>query len=371
MRKLIILLTSLFVNICYSQVTFTLNTNVCSGVTNTLTANTGTDIALSYTWAVLPSLPVFSSPNSSVTTINFTNSGTYTISLNVTLSTGFGSYSSTVNVTQTPTITIAQSASTICITKNFPKYSKLVTFTASGSSAPYTWSPLTNVMGPNNSIAWGSPIFPVCYTAMSAVGSCTGAAAACITITPQFPVYTTPYTPTVCLSDSTQLFVYSNSTIAALPLQKYVWYDPIPISITNASVNPATFSPSVTSTYTFEAIDNNGCISFPQLVTISVLSCTGIRSNSLDERILSIYPNPSNEQFNIEFDHSMGSDSFTKIEIINSFGQIIQEEAITFNDNKTIINTKELANGVYVLKLFNTAQSDRSATISKRFVIAK
>ena len=359
MKKIIFLLTSLFVNVCYSQVSFTLNTNVCSGVTNTLTANTGTDITLSYTWAISPSTPVFSSPNASVTTINIPTSGIYIVSLNVTLSSGFGSYSSTVNVTQTPTISLAQSATTVCMINNFPKSSQLVTFTASGSSAGYTWNPILFSPGANTSIGMVNTGFPVCYTVSSTVGSCIGKAVGCITIIPQYSITVSPSSATICSSDSLQLNVSGVSSLAILPIQKYKWSDPSPVSIANASVNPARISPSVTSTYTVETVDNDGCVSLPTIVTVSVVSCTGIFSNSLDETILSVYPNPANDILTVKTENGI------KLKIIDVLGQLIKEEDLNNADKNKNIDIRNLQNGIYFLQMFDKEKLIGTAKILK------
>ena len=46
---------------------------------------------------------------------------------------------------------------------------------------------------------------------------------------------------------------------------------------------------------------------------------------------------------------------------------MIREEEITFKENIVGLNTKELQNGVYYLKL----KAENSLTISKRFMIAR
>ena len=63
MKKVAVLIALLFVSISFSQTSFTINSSVCSGISNLLTANTGTDVAISYTWSSTPITASLSSPN--------------------------------------------------------------------------------------------------------------------------------------------------------------------------------------------------------------------------------------------------------------------------------------------------------------------
>ena len=114
----------------------------------------------------------------------------------------------------------------------------------------------------------------------------------------------------------------------------------------------------------------------------NIVGITELKNN---DNNLNIYPNPANEMLNVKWDPSTGSGqgmgngaspstnsgfgSATnyQLTIINSLGQIIKEEEITFKNNVTSINTKELPNGVYYLKL----KTENGLIISKRFVIAR
>ncbi|MDO8999912.1 MAG: T9SS type A sorting domain-containing protein [Bacteroidota bacterium] len=102
---------------------------------------------------------------------------------------------------------------------------------------------------------------------------------------------------------------------------------------------------------------------------------------------LKLFPNPANEILTIEFVTS-SNEAYrdVNIQIMNSLGQIVKEEELHFTQQAeslaATINTKELANGVYVLKLssrgtrdLNTDSSlgrnDNSLNVSKRFVISR
>jgi hypothetical protein len=119
----------------------------------------------------------------------------------------------------------------------------------------------------------------------------------------------------------------------------------------------------------------------------------GLVSSSGVENSNKIYPNPANDILNIEFVTLSGVEaSNTKYSIINSLGQIVREEVLrqAQQPNGTFtatINTKDLANGVYLLNLSSRGtrdlktdssgiyteasryQDDNALSVSKRFVI--
>lgn len=87
-----------------------------------------------------------------------------------------------------------------------------------------------------------------------------------------------------------------------------------------------------------------------------------------------VYPNPAKELLNLRSEIVNGNNEF-KISVYNSLGQVLKQEDLTFANNHATINTKDLPEGVYVLKLnakpFDSAQGDNSSSLSKRFVIAR
>jgi hypothetical protein len=122
----------------------------------------------------------------------------------------------------------------------------------------------------------------------------------------------------------------------------------------------------------------------------------GFASSSGVENNVKIYPNPANEILTIEFVTLSGVEaSNTTYSIINSLGQIVREEVLRHTSASSVgtaqqpngtftatINTKDLANGVYLLNLssrgtrdLNTdssySRNDNTVSVSKRFVIAR
>jgi hypothetical protein len=118
-------------------------------------------------------------------------------------------------------------------------------------------------------------------------------------------------------------------------------------------------------------------ISFP---TVNC-SATGIKSFENESDRVSLYPNPVNETLQLNYENFNDNDNY-KIGIYNSIGQPIREEEILFKNNTAVIDTKNIPNGVYVLKLSSRGTRDLSAdpsyrqdenliTVSKRFVVPR
>ncbi len=86
---------------------------------------------------------------------------------------------------------------------------------------------------------------------------------------------------------------------------------------------------------------------------------------------LKIYPNPADGILNVVLrqaqDEILNDKTWFEMKIMNAFGQLVQEEEVTFTNNKATINTNHLNNGVYVL----TLKSGNKQTVSKRFVVAR
>lgn len=144
---------------------------------------------------------------------------------------------------------------------------------------------------------------------------------------------------------STGIFLQGNSVVNILPGNCYNYYV---VSEPNATVNNPMNVPVSSNTVT--------------TITWPTVNCTvnGIRSNSLENENLILYPNPASDELNISFNAQTKID-FNKVLIYNSFGQLIREEEISFKNNSASINTTNLPNGVYYLNLNG---------INKRFVIA-
>lgn len=114
-------------------------------------------------------------------------------------------------------------------------------------------------------------------------------------------------------------------------------------------------------------LKQNNILNFNISSNCSGLSTNSVQENSTRKIEILCFPNPASDQLNLSFDSET---AFIKIFIYNSIGQLIKEEEIIFENKTATINTKDLPNGIYTLQLFDSAQSDKSLIISKRFIIA-
>jgi len=145
-----------------------------------------------------------------------------------------GRVPATLSVSPTPTISIAQSAASVC-------FSTQATFTASGAST-YSW-----VNGPNTDSFSINPTTASIFTvdATDAMG-CTSSATAAIGVDPLPILSISPTTATVCESS---LVSYTASGATT-----YTWSD-------NTVGNILVTSPTQSQTYTVTGTDNLGCVS--------------------------------------------------------------------------------------------------------------
>ncbi len=93
---------------------------------------------------------------------------------------------------------------------------------------------------------------------------------------------------------------------------------------------------------------------------------TAINEMEFTNKELNIYPNPANNILNIILPENQMENEFT-LEIFNGIGQLVKENVIVLQNKTIVINTSNLANGIYLLNL----KGNKSQTSSKRFVIAR
>lgn len=93
-------------------------------------------------------------------------------------------------------------------------------------------------------------------------------------------------------------------------------------------------------------ITEGECSDTSDCVTISTVSIADYANNELK-----VYPNPNNGQFTIELNQISGN---TQASLINALGAIVYKQNI-IND-KTMVNTENLAAGIYTLKITNGDQ---------------
>jgi hypothetical protein len=95
-------------------------------------------------------------------------------------------------------------------------------------------------------------------------------------------------------------------------------------------------------------------------------SGVGLSEQAIIKNSVNVFPNPATDNLNITLNFDLEKE-FTKIEILNSLGQLIREEEIVFKNKNAAIKTSDLPNGVYLLNL----RGDNSFSVVKRFTVAR
>ncbi len=158
------------------------------------------------------------------------------------------------------------------------------------------------------------------------------------------PIYTLSVSNTlICTGQSATISIATTNTATQ-------------IGILN-NFNTAVVSPSTTTTYTaFASNTVSGCQN-RDVITINVSACTGI--NEVDDiNALTIYPNPANEILNVELENL---NETATVSIINALGEIIFIEKATANN--TTLNTSNLINGIYFIKV-----ESKNGSAIKKFI---
>ncbi|MBA3899572.1 MAG: T9SS type A sorting domain-containing protein, partial [Bacteroidetes bacterium] len=99
-------------------------------------------------------------------------------------------------------------------------------------------------------------------------------------------------------------------------------------------------------------IKSNTCEAVSDWMEVIVNSLTGINRQDNGQSKLTLYPNPTNGQFNIKFESVVLLDNDVSITINNSIGQVVYHEKSQLRAgtyNKTI--NPDLAEGIYILQI--------------------
>lgn len=215
--------------------------NICNGSSATITSS-GAD-----TYTTMPGnlsgffVSVFP-PNTSTTT--YTVSGTNTVTGCVNTKTV------SISTNPNPTVSIVSSPTTICS-------GSAATMTASGAVS-YTWNP-GSLTGSSITV---NPASTTIYTITGAIASCTGTVNSTITVNS---------TPALSISGNTNICKGSTSILTGSGATSYTWN-------TGANTTSISVSPTITTTYTLNGDNGNGCSSSLP-ITISIIpnkSITGV-----------------------------------------------------------------------------------------------
>ncbi len=378
--------------------TFTLTNPLCSGKSATVTANTGTFVASGYTWTASPAGPIITSPNASVTNINFPTAGSFSITLTATSGTNVATSTQTILVNPTPTLTPSTSTNVICSGAS-------VTLTVIGAST-YTWNPgaivgASTVVSPTISTSYtvtGTSVAGCTNTGVKTVsvnavpsltltaspaGICVGLSSTLIangantyTWNPGAianssivvsPTVTTTYTVNAtsaagCTASAVQgvtvgaslnlspssspatICIGASATISASGATSYTW-NPGALSGSNIVVNP-------TVTTIFTVAGTSGSCSGTSTLSLGVFTCAvGLTSATINDNAYSLYPNPTSDKLFIRANNNGVTD--VNIEIMDAIGKIVLKQNHNFSaaENTVALNVNVMPAGIYLVKL--------------------
>jgi len=274
-------------------------TSICSGSSTTFTASG----VSTYSWTSGP------------TTATFVVTPTVTATYSVvgTASNGCVSNMATKSITVNATPTVAVNSGSICSGNTF-------TIIPSGANT-YT------VQGGSSAVT------PTVNTSYTVIGT---SAAGCVSSNTATSSVTVNALPTVLATTSNTLICAGQTaTLTASGATTYTWN-------TAETTTGIAVSPTVTTTFTVNGTDANGC-SNTSTLTQNVSLCTGIASLTNSEASINVYPNPSNGLFVIELTTA------SKVILTNALGQVVFAE--TFDAGKHNVNIFSEATGIYFVKV--------------------
>jgi dienelactone hydrolase len=225
---------------------------------------------------------------------------------------------SSVTVNVNPIITV--NSGTVCVGSSFTITPLGVnTFTVSGGSSVVT---------------------PTATTSYSVSGT---SAAGCVSSVSTNTVVVNELPVLVAATNNTLLCAGQSSSLSVTGADTYTWS-------TNENSSTILVSPTVSTIYSVQGTDNNGCLN-STTITQDVSTCTGI-NNVASETIFNLYPNPSNGQMFIE----------VSSEIEASLFDVLGHEVFTKNlgEGQHELSIENLSNGIYFLKV---SQSNYSKII--------
>lgn len=278
---------------------------LCMGSVFSATAS-GAD---TYTWSNGSTGPVV--------TITTTIAGGLSVMGTKTLSSCIGSKTLNMVVIASPNVVSYAPKSSVCLGES-------LVITALGAST-YSWAPPGANNNPTISI---TPTVTGCYTVTGAnTYSCQSQSVWCVTVNPLPVLNASVSNPSICAGEA--------STLTAIGNPLYQW-EGFPAG------NPVIVNPTVTSTYTLDGTDANGCTSKLQL-TVNVNACLGISANTNENSLYKLYPNPTKTNLSIE------SQEAGFITVMDVSGRIVLTSK--FEKGNSLLNTSELAAGLYYVQL--------------------
>ncbi len=293
------------------------SSTVCNGTSAVLSASTA---ATTYTW------------NTGATTMTTTVSPSVTTIYTVTVTNAAScAASSTVSINVNPSPTLSVTSGAICSGNSY-------TMVASGATT-YTYSSGTAIVTPTANTSYsvtGTNTFG-CISNIAAISNVTVNAIPTVTATTTNSI--------ICVGEVATL----NASTSA---SSYTWN-------TGATTLSTTVSPTLTTTYSINVTNVNGCNGNSN-VTVTVNACVGL--NELVSETLSVFPNPNTGVLNIALPASISQNS--TLEIYDAIGKLVVKHTLTNELNS--VNISDLTNGIYLFKILNNNNSVKIGKLVKQ-----
>lgn len=293
------------------------------------------------TMATSYSMNVVQSPSISIVGTSYSVCAGYSASL-----TAFGASSYTWSGGQTgQTVVVSPPTSTI--------YSVAGTLNSCTSSATYTLGISPNlVLSISSSASVSCSGYPLVLTASGAgfFNWSTGQTGSSVVVAPSIStIYTVTGMTSICSGTATfsQQVVQLPTLSVSGPTSMICRGETVTLSVSGASTyawsglgstNPIIqVNPTLTTSYTVTGTGTNGCQD-AAAITVSVAGCVGVQNYATEEKDFDVYPNPASTAFTIR-----GAPGRI-FRIMNSLGQIVLEKKL---DSEAVVIHDRLPSGVY------------------------
>ncbi|HQQ93855.1 MAG TPA: T9SS type A sorting domain-containing protein [Bacteroidia bacterium] len=236
-----------------------------------------------------------------------------------------------INVNPSPAVGVFAPNTSVCLGSS-------VILTAFGASS-YTW----NTNATTNAIS----VSPSSSTSYTVIGSnsfgCTAQASQAITVNalPSVQIQSSAAGDLACMTDVTTL---NYSGTGAVTFQ---WISGNGVLLGN----PVNVSPQSTTTYTLIGTSAQGCTA-SAVYELNVTECTGLNQASASLNNISVYPNPNNGTFSIEWKNGAAKTA----EVSDISGRVVYTAASELDVMS--INLNGFANGVYFVKVQSGEKSE-------------
>lgn len=343
-------------NISISALTQTLDCNTPTVLVQGSSTNTNTNI--SYAWA-------FPGPGSAITSsvlVNSISPATNTVigNYSLTLTNNVNACSSTSVITfyqnkAIPTPSIMGQNSISC--------APIMLTNASLSNVPpiffptlptigYIWYgpvPQASLMNSSNYQAYTGGTYTLIVKDLN--NGCTAIATKTVADTGIHPVISSPNPFNIyCPNPTASIYPIITGTSTGYT---YSWT--VPATATVSSIITPTIITNSPGNFTVTVTDpNNSCSSS---IVVSVAICAGIDQNSLSNNTISIFPNPTNGIFNVDFT-SLAQNSV--VEIYSTLGVLVKKQSII--SEKSTVNLQNEPSGLYIVYVIS---GDKAIKVSK------